>query len=280
MTCVLGGVPGSPLAAQALRYEGNVGLSNGTYTLATPTTSWAWSNGLALEFGRVSIRAIVPAYLQTPVHVETGVDASTPADRDTEVPSAYRDSASGQGRPAAMLSASATPAEARAVQPLDRRIYLGDPVGQIAVNLVPAAGTALGIRVTAKMPVTDSVNFGTGRWDVGFGVTASQRLTGTTFASVDVSYWQMGEPSGLALQNPLVVSGSCSGLLGRRWGWVLSGTAGQSSIEGFPAFYSVGGGVVVLGRVWTINVNAMVGLSETAADFAVGVGWSFRLLGR
>jgi hypothetical protein len=270
-----------PTAAQTLRYEGNAGLSNGTYTLATPTTTFAFSNGLALDIGALSVRVTVPAYLQNPLTIESALAADTAASVADGGGQAQRDSSTGGGQPAATPAMSASdPVGVADLTPAGRRLYVGDPVGQIGVRVMPSNGASLALRVSAKAPVTDSVNFGTGRWDVGFGMSLSQRLGGMTFAAVDVSYWLMGDPVGLALQNPVVASASVSGLFGGRWGWIASATGGQSTVEGFPAFYSVGGGLALLGQVMTLNVNAMVGLSETAADFAVGIGWSLRLVGR
>ena len=281
MTCVLAGVFALPMAAQTLRYEGNAGLSNGTYTLATPTTTFGFSNGLALEIGALSFRVTVPTYLQNPLTIEPALPADTAAGVTDGGQQAERDSSAGRGEPAVTPTMSAAdPLGAADLAPVGRRLYVGDPIGQVGVRVMPSNGASLMLRVSAKAPVTDSVNFGTGRWDVGFGLSLSQRLGGMTFAAVDVSYWLLGDPVTLTLQNPLVASASVSGLFGGRWGWLVSATGGQSTVEGFPAFYSVGGGGALLGQVMTLNVNAMVGLSETAADFAVGVGWSLRLLGR
>lgn len=150
---------------------------------------------------------------------------------------------------------------------------LGDPLVQVSWRAAEGA-TAVTVGAAVKIPVTDTSDFGTGAWDVGssFGITRALGATG--FAGLDVSYWHLGDLPDLDLLDQVTVSTS----LGRRFGTRLAGavsfSAATSGIRGYPGPVSVGLTAARLGTVgW--SVSASVGLSESAPDVALALGWRY-----
>jgi hypothetical protein len=78
---------------------------------------------------------------------------------------------------------------------------LGDPTVSLTLAAWRRGGSAVSLSATAKLPLTDTTQFGTGEWDVGGTVSWSQ-LGGRALLGLDASYWHLGDLPELDLRDP------------------------------------------------------------------------------
>lgn len=139
--------------------------------------------------------------------------------------------------------------------------------------------TSLQLNGSVKIPLTNPDNgFGTGAWDFGFGLSGMQRLR-SWFVSTDVMYWYLGDMEDLDLNNPLTGSVGISYSFGDS-GWLMSGSIYGSTpiIDDYdpPVSLMAGVGYMYSPRA-SINGTVSFGLTESSADFSIGMGWSIRI---
>lgn len=156
---------------------------------------------------------------------------------------------------------------------------VGDPTVSLSVTAWERGGTAVGVSASAKLPLTDTTQFGTGEWDVGGAVSFSHGIGPRTLLGLDVSYWHLGDLPELDLRDPVMGAASVGYLVGHGWAVSASFSAARSIVPGFEDSYSAAAGLTRLGSRGALSVNASIGLSETAADFALGVNWRVRVVG-
>jgi len=264
------GTAGSPLAAQRVRLEGGLSVASGSYVFEPRTTTWALATGLALESGRLTVRASLPLYLQNTSlvsgsgigRIPTGGSSSHAVDQD------------GRGGGS---HGSHTPVEVPGSAVTGYEAAVGDPVIGLGWRVLNAPRTLVTLGAAIKAPVADTSTFGTGEWDAGARVSASRFLGRRGFVGVDLAYWRLGDMQDLDLRDP--VSGMLTlGYFGEGgWGGSVVGSAATSVVEGFDGPVSVGAALtrVASGTSWSLL--ALAGVTETAADLAVGLSWSLRL---
>jgi hypothetical protein len=258
--------PVVPAAGQRLAYEDGLSLSTGTYFFTERTTSWMLVSGLAAAAGRVTVRASFPLYAQNTTLVTQSAGGMMPTGGSL----AGTVSDSGQAHEGRRSSGGmVVPVPESAVTGYET--VLGDPLAQATAQLVSRSHTTVTAGVTLKVPLTDTTEYGTGEWDVGALVAATQWI-GNGFLALDLSYWHLGDMPQLDFQNPITASLT----YGRRWGtaWIVSlaATGGTSAIRGYANPASVGATVGHLGSaLWTASVT--VGLTETTPDLAIGLAW-------
>lgn len=278
--------------AQTLHYEGGVSVASGDYIFTERTTSWTLHSGFAFETGRITLRATLPAYIQNTALLTgsaggllpTGGPHSGAVGDSSEARRGRGGDGMGTGGPAVHASslvggasANGGPVEAPSTASTGFEAHLGDPTAGISLLVWEGARTRVGLGATAKVPATDTTQFGTGEWDVGGAVSVSHDVGSWTLLGIDVSYWHLGDLRELELRDPVAVTVSVSFLRDRAWG--LSGWASgwRSVVEGFDDGYSVGAGLTRLGSRGALGVHASVGLTETAPDFTLGIDWRARL---
>lgn len=295
---------GPSLLAQRLEYTAALSASRGSFIFAEPTTSWVLDQGLVFGADRWRLGINVPLVTQNSSALTYiggmplptgGPDAGAVRTRD---PSATigmrrRGSGSGTGVGAALLQGSpATTAAATALAdsgfvalPGAYTTNIGDPVLNAATELTMGANgtTRLGVQLLAKIPVAiPSSGAGTGEFDYGAGLTFSA-VGGRTFLFADVSHWMLGDMPDLPLRD--ITSGALGlgltfGEMGRvsTLASVSGATAIVSTLEApLSAGLSLG---IVAGERRYFTVGANAGLSESAPDWSLSIGWRRSLSAR
>ena len=158
---------------------------------------------------------------------------------------------------------------------------VGDPVGRVELDVLRNEWGAPMVRlaVAAKAPITSvGTGFGTGAWDVGAGVSVARAIRGT-FLFADATYWSLGDGPGLELRD-ILAYGAAIGrhLRGGRYSVLASVLGTTPVIAGVPAPLQAGTGVsyqAASGR--SLSISALVGLTRSAPDVAIGLGWQVPL---
>jgi hypothetical protein len=278
--------PAPPLVAQGLYYEGGLSVSRGSYIFTERTTSWSLFTGFAFDVQRVTLRLALPVHLQNTTLVSlsghggglpTG-GSSSGAVADTGS-ARKRRSGSGDAMQPMRAFAAMGPVEVPSTAVTGYEAAVGDPTAQLAWRALSGQRTALGVSLLAKVPVADTSSFGTGQWDVGSSIAVSQGLGDRGVLGLDLTYWKLGDLSTLDFRDPVYASASLAYLRANGWGGGLSLSAGTSSLDGYDGPVWVGGYISRASRgrsSWSLG--GTVGLSETTADFTLGVTWRIRAL--
>lgn len=160
-------------------------------------------------------------------------------------------------------------------------VGLGDPVVRMEVDIARSgAGTAV-LRLTSavKAPVARvETGFGTGAWDAGAGLSYSQSLSGT-FLFGDAMFWKLGDGPTFPLRDVVSYAfGAGRPLAGRRVAILASVLGATPFANGVPAPVQAGGG---LSYRWAsergVSLSGLVGLTRSAPDLAVAMGWQVPL---
>jgi hypothetical protein len=281
------GVLSPALAAQSVHYEGGVSVASGDYVYAERTTSWVFTNGLALSAGPFTLRALLPVFRQNSVVLTVSAAGPIPTGEGAGVEPA----GSGGGRNGGngsnplvvsglQLAADVDPSPDDSGEIVtsvsDYAFALGDPTASMTVQLYRGSAAGISATVGAKAPVTDS-GFGTGRWDYGGSVSLSHRLGFSGLVSLDVGYWRLGDLPDLELRDPVLGSLSLAYLARGGWGLGASASAASPVIAGYPGSAQVGLSLSKVGAVGTLGVNLAAGLTDTTPDLAVGLMWRVAL---
>jgi hypothetical protein len=260
--------PAVPAAAQQLAYEGGLSVATGEYYFSERTTSWMLMSGLSVVAGRVTVGAGIPIYVQSTTLVSSAGGGIIP----TGGSMARTVSDSGQahhGR--GQSSGGGMMIEVPATAVTGYEAVLGDPRARATAEVVRGSRTSVTAGLTVKVPVADTSEYGTGEWDVGGMLSATQWI-GSGFLGLDVSYWYLGDMPQLEFNNPIAAAVTLGQRFGIGWVASITATAGTTPIAGYQAPTSVG---ATLGRaggtLWTASVT--VGLTETVPDLAIAFGW-------
>lgn len=256
-------------AAQSLTYAGSAQLSTGGYVFARSTTSLYVANSLALTTGRFRWSLSMPVILQDAgwVQYSGGGLVATGGLHDGAGDGGQRSMGGG------MMSPQSEVAHAE--------IGLGDPIARAEAELLPGEWGIPSVRLvaTAKAPVA-SVNqgFGTGEWDYGGGIALASFVRGT-FIFVDATYWRLGDSPSLELRDALWYGAAVGRpLSGGRVAVMASFTGSTRVLDGLAAPVQAGAGVSyrwLSGRA--VSLSGAVGVTASAPDVALGVGWQVPL---
>lgn len=247
----------APGTAQDLRYTGSVGYATGSYTFAEQTSSVSILNGLSLDADRWSVSGSIPLIIQNSGDVTYvgGMRVPTGSGRD------------GMGDRGSMDSGTTGRYEAT----------LGDPVIRGAFTPFEGFGTlrVVEIQAAAKVPVADpATGVGTGEWDVGGGLSAGLGF-GSTFLFADAAVWSPGDLPDTELRSYVTGSMGVGRPLGGDWSGVASVSAASSMLDGVQGPVSASGGLSYrLSDRGRMSFGLSVGLTESAPDLAIFLGWS------
>jgi len=268
--------------AQQVVYEGGLSMATGRYIFTEQTTSWALATALAVEWGRVTVRATLPIYAQNTSLVTGSPAGGLPTGGSSH--GAVADSGrarqgSGGGPSASLASSRMEMASSRRGSPVETppsavtgyRVAVGDPMGQATVRLVQTGRTSLNAGLTVKVPLTDTTAFGTGAWDAGASVSLSQ-FVGSVMLGADVSYWWFGDLPALELRDGPWATVSASRLFA---GWLVTAadSIGKATFAGFDSPISFSASVGRLGGDALWSLTASVGVTETVPDFSLAANW-------
>ncbi len=249
-------MPIAPLEAQGVAYEGGISLATGNYFYTTRTTSWTIASGLAYSAGRLTLRAGLPVYVQNSSLVRGSGTGAMPS-------GGLMGGGGGGGGGGGMMGGGATSFRAAA----------GDPLVQAGWALLNGARTAVRIAAAAKIPATDTTDYGTGQWDVGGTVSFTQHAGANAFFGLDLAYWHLGDPPTLDFRDPVAATVSASDVFANAWGASVFATGGTSALRGYEAPLSLGATITRLDRGNLWGLTATVGLTETVPDFSIGASW-------
>lgn len=261
--------------AQSVRWQGSTSYSSGTYYFTETTGSLYVSNGLSMEFGRISGSITAPFVVQSTPWVSYAAAGNLPTGgtQSGEVQRSGMGSgpgSGGQGGPKQTVMLTDTTTYSRA--------SFSDPSVSVSANLLNRypGRTSVYLNAQLKMPLSNpSSGFGTGAWDGGAGLSASQGVGASFMIFTDLMYWRMGDMEELPLNNGLSY-GIGIGKLFTDAGWT-----GSLALNGFteiidgvdpPLAISAGAGVR-LSEKGSLNFNVGTGLSESSPDFTIGFGW-------
>jgi hypothetical protein len=268
------GWPAPPVAGQQVVYTGTVQVSSGDYIFTERTTSLYFVNGLEVSAGSVRLSGTLPVVSQSTPWVTYGsVPIPSGGAGGGEVARQMGRMSGKGGRTVVILP---VPDEG-----LVHQTGIGDPLVHADVEVVADRGSqpALRFNVSGKIPVTDPDDgFGTGEWDYGAGVSlAKQRGRHSVF--VDVAYWRFGDLPDLELKDGVAYGVGYGQVLGTgRWSVLASVSGWTSILDGADPPVRVGLGLSRLltpGR--SLSLIAGVGLTETAPDVSIALGWRLGL---
>lgn len=264
----------APAAAQSVTYIGSVQASTGDYIFTDRTTSLYFVNGIELTAGLVRVSGTLPVIGQSTPWVTYGpVAVPSGGKLSGEVAREVMGRGTGQGRRTITLPVTQ--------EGVAYATGVGDPLVRADVEFVTDRGSrpSLRINASAKFPLADPDNgFGTGAWDYGGGVSLSKRIRRRSMF-VDVAYWNFGDLPDLQLKDAVAYSVGYGQILGTgRWSMLASVSGWTAIIDGASPQLELGLGLSRLikpGR--SISISAGVGLTETAPDVSIGLGWRVAL---
>lgn len=273
-------------AAQELVYSASVQLSSGSYIFTEPTRTLSLYNGLTWTAGRVRLGASVPLLLQNSGAVNLVGGAYLPTGGTANGAVGGRQGGQqvpmGPGGPrhAIVATPDADPlrqvADSVVEEPGPYELSIGDPLvsGGIEVYRGDRLLRSLELTGSVKPPINDlESGVGTGEWDYAVGAAAALGL-GAAMAFVDVTRWWYGDLPELELRDGLSWAGGL-GLPVSRAVWVSAMATGTNRIiESAEAARTASVGLSYrTAAAGTLFLTAGAGLSETAADFTLSLGW-------
>ncbi|MBI4500054.1 MAG: hypothetical protein HY700_02730 [Gemmatimonadetes bacterium] len=272
---LLGLLPGT-LRAQRVAYEGGLSLATGNYFYTTRTTSWTISSGIAYTPGRLIFRAALPLYVQNSSLIRGagggmmlgGAGGGSAGGGGMMGGGATGGMMGGGGTGSMMGGGGAMP---------NFRAALGDPTVQAGWRIVNRGQTALAVSAGAKVPTTDTADYGTGKWDVGGTLSLARQAGAAMVFGLDLSYWHLGDLPALAFRDPVAATVSAGKIFANTWGASLLVTAGTSALPGYDAPISIGAAVTRLGKDRLWGLSTMIGFTETVPDFSIGASWRIGL---
>lgn len=262
--------------AQQVAFTGSVQFASGTYFFTERTDSVFAVGGLDVSAGPVLASVSLPFVAQSNPWLLPGAHLIIPSGGVQQ--SAVGRSLRGRGKGSAPDAPVVLPAPA---EPMGWTSGVGDPLARVSFSLLRAGSRAPAVSVSGafKVPVASvESGLGTGEWDYGAGLSVSQVLS-RTLIMVDVSYWKLGDLPGLPLGDPLSYSLSI-GQLFRGGRLSVSGSILGSTqiLEETAPPRSIGVLVSYLASTRrSVVVGGSVGLTETAPDLSVWIGWRLAL---
>lgn len=267
------------LQAQNLFYSGSLQYATGSYYFTERTGSFYFSNSLGVSSDRLSIYVSFPLIYQNTPWVSysrsgagplpTGGPQSGLVDRRRQ----QQDSGNGSGRRKHTINPGLADTTSFS------ETHFGDP--SVSANLKlwssESGQTNINSNWALKFPLVDeNSGFGTGAWDAGGGLSWSQRILQNNLLMLSGMYWHLGDMDELDLNNLL----SYSAAVGRTFSdgklmGTLSFMGSTEIIDDVDPPVNVGAGLNY--RVSTetnLNTNILFGLTESASDFSIGIGWS------
>lgn len=259
-----------PSAAQSFSYEGAIRYSQGKYTLDETVTSAFWLNEFSYSSRSWWAEAVVPIIYQDSADVRYvgGMPMPGPGHQGGGGGGGHHGGGGMPGHPE-------PPA-----QDYDK-FGVGDlylTFGGVFYRDV-FDRNSLGGFVTAKVPVADEDRgFGSGEWDFAAGLSWFRRTPKNMFFA-ELAYWSLGEPPDVTLINPVAFEFAYGRVLGNPRYLVEASVWGRTkTIEG------VDGPVAIdltlsrsLKRQHSVYFTAEVGLTESAPDYAIVVGYRTRI---
>lgn len=272
---LLGGLNVS--VGQDLRYNGSLQYATGSYYFTERTGSFYFNNGLGFSGKTLNAYLTVPFIAQNTPWISYSGMGTGPL--PTGGPkSGLVDNRRGQGNQRGKRRID--PGSTDTVSFTET--HFGDPSLSVGIKIYSTdyGKSTLNGNFGLKFPLTDvDSGFGTGAWDVGAGLSWAQRLTDNLLLIISGMYWQLGDMDELDFNNII----SYSGAVGKSFSdgdWMVTANFLGSTqiIDDIDPPINVGAGISnQVSSSFSVNANVQFGLSESASDFSIGFGWSFKL---
>jgi hypothetical protein len=276
------GFPQSPLEGQSVRYSGALQYVTGSYVFDARSHSFSLSSGLTLDVGRFDASLSVPVILRNGGVLTTVGDQLLPTGGDGHGVVAGRRSGDrirthgggGTGPGGGMHQEPDSTVNFRDAY----EFRIGDPFLRVSSDIVGDRGRLRSLRATGgvKVPVTDlDSGVGTGEWDYTLGASATV-LLGSLFLMGDAGYWWYGDLPDLELRNGVSWGAALAGFAFDRRVSLMATVSGSSRpirTMDPPLNLGVAAGFRLTGE-WSGSAGVSAGLTESAADLALYLGWS------
>lgn len=269
------------LAAQEVTYFGGASWATGSYVFDRSSNTFMLSNGLRLRVGAVDVGVSVPLTAYDGGLMTTVIQGSTvPTGGSQHEQIADRQPGETLGTRRGRSGGSSTQ-DSVLVFDDAYSLAVGDPYltanGQIHSGM--GALRAVSLSAGAKVPVSDpDSGLGSGAWDFGAGASAIV-AAGRTLILADLSYRWVGDLPDLELRDGVAYMLGFSRPAFSGSGSVLLALSGMTPIvEGMEAPVTV---LASLGRSTGggafVSFGVGFGLTESAPDVSVNLGWSVPL---
>ena len=286
----------SSAAAQDLTWTSSLGYAAGEYIFSETTRSFTFSNGLDVRFSRVRLSASLPLVYQntTAIALVHGVPVPTGGPESDAVRRRQADSTiqmrrqglggNGQGGGSGSVVPWSPSNQTEAVDtiagPGDYQLEVADPLFSTAIELLDGGGWIRSLQVAgfAKAPVASiESGVGTEAWDFGGGVSlAAGNARFLLFA--DATWWSYGDMPDLELEDGLSY-GVGVGVSASEKLMMIASFSGMGRIvptaDPYASLAAAASYEVMEGK--RISAGAGVGMTESASDLTLFLGWSAAL---
>jgi hypothetical protein len=282
---VVAGLLQSPLEGQSVRYSGALQYVTGSYVFDARSHFVSLSNALSLEGGGFDASLSIPVILRNGGVLTTVGDRLLPTGGEGHGVVAGRRSGD---RIRTHDGRGMGPGEGMNQEP-DSSVHLnhaflvrvGDPFVRVSGEVLGDRGRLRSLRVTGgvKAPMNElDSGVGTGEWDYTLGATATV-LLGSLLLMGDAGYWWYGDLPDLELRDGLAWGAALAGFAFDRRVSLMATVSGSSRpirTMDPPLNLGVAAGFRLTGE-WRGSAGVSAGLTESAADLALFLGWSREL---
>lgn len=236
----------SPVAAQSVTVSTGVDYSEGDFGTGTDTTVVVVPLSVRSTWDKFSISVSIP-YLE--------IDGSS-----------------------SVVGGGAGPIIIDPTAPTAKRSGIGDLSVRMRYNVLEFAGAELSVNGRAKLPTgSQAKGLSTGKADFSGGVELAA-TTGVIQPFGEIGYRVLGDPDGVELENGIYGSVGTSVLMGGGIVGIASYDYVSSSVDTIEDTQSLFAGLVLpVSDKLSLTGYGTAGLSDSAADYGVGLLLSFKL---
>lgn len=255
----------STLQAQNITYHGSAQFSTGNYIFTDRTNSYYLFNGLTLSEKYFQITVTLPIIHQNTSYISYLGPIILPTG----------------GKQSGMVvnrngKKKITIVDTSGIQ----KSGVGDPNMHFDLLLAGQKGnTSLHLLADMKFPVASfESGFGTGEWDYGTGLSVNHRV-GRFFIFADATYWILGDPPDLKLNDPVAYGAAAGFLIPSTKVGVMASFSGSTKIIDNvdpPVYASLGINLQATKGIG-LSLGSTFGLTDSTPDFSLTFGWSVAL---
>ncbi|NIT61273.1 MAG: hypothetical protein GWN00_35235 [Aliifodinibius sp.] len=264
------------VSAQTIRYNGSIQYATGSYYFTERTSSFYFNNGISISGNSSSISLSIPFITQnTPwlSNVGTGI-LPTGGPKNGMVGSNNSSGSKRRGNRKIDLGMSDTLSYTEA--------NFGDPSLSVSIEVLSTKDQRTTISASGgiKFPLANAQKgFGTGEWDWGGGLSWSQYISSKIMLLTSGMFWKLGDMTDLDF-NDIITYSAAIGKSFRegKWMGIISFSGITQIIDNVDPPLSVGTGInLQTSDKVSLNSNFTIGLTESASDVSIGVGWNLKL---
>jgi hypothetical protein len=262
-------------SAQTVRYNGSLQYATGSYYFTERTGSFYFNNGISISGDKSSISLSVPFIAQnTPWVSNVGSGILPTGGPKNSIVNNNSNGGMRRGNRKIDLGTTDTLNYTQA--------NFGDPSLSASAELLSTENGAMTISINGgvKLPLANpQKGFGTGKWDWGGGLSWTQHITTKTLLLVNGMFWKLGDMDDLDFNN-IVTYSTALGQSFRdgKWMGIISFSGITQIIDEIDPPLTVGTGInMQASDKLSLSSNLTVGLTESASDLGIGVGWSLKL---